>query len=516
MPRLASANSPTTWWRERILPEPGWIAGYGMLVDVYDLEVPLPYRIAMIAERHQPDDAPNWLVLPRRLRPDDTVVAHLELALKYEGVSLAVLNAFFFVADPELIAAFVRSAPTGKYSRRIWFLYEWLTGRELDVPDLNGRPRSIDVVDSDRQVGLPEGELIRRQRVRNNLPGTRTFCPMVRWTPELRRAASSDLAQTAREIVERIHPDVLGRAAAFLLLEDSRSSFAIEGEKPSRDRTRRWGQVIAEAGSRTLSEDELVRLQRIVIGDDRFVHPGLRTEGGFIGSRDRRTREPLPDHISARADDLSDLVGGLTAYENRTTPSHLDPVVAAAVIAFGFVYIHPFADGNGRIHRWLIHHVLARAGYNPPGVPFPVSAVLLRHLSEYREVLESYSKPLLGSIEWEVTTDLNVRVLNRTADFYRFFDATAHAEFLYRCVAETVSKDLPDEIAFLQAYDRFAEDIKQIVDMPEDTVDLLHRFLHQNGGTLSKRALSKEFAALTEDEVVTIERIYRETHAGRE
>ena len=38
-------------------------------------------------------------------------------------------------------------------------------------------------------------------------------------------------------------------------------------------------------------------------------------------------------------------------------------MVAAAAVAFGFVYIHPFEDGNGRLHRWRIHHVLARAGF---------------------------------------------------------------------------------------------------------------------------------------------------------
>ena len=31
----------------------------------------------------------------------------------------------------------------------------------------------------------------------------------------------------------------------------------------------------------------------------------------------------------------------------------MDPIVAAAVLAFGFVYVHPFEDGNGRIHRYL-------------------------------------------------------------------------------------------------------------------------------------------------------------------
>ncbi len=31
----------------------------------------------------------------------------------------------------------------------------------------------------------------------------------------------------------------------------------------------------------------------------------------------------------------------------------LDPVVLAAVVSFAFVLVHPFDDGNGRLHRWL-------------------------------------------------------------------------------------------------------------------------------------------------------------------
>lgn len=43
----------------------------------------------------------------------------------------------------------------------------------------------------------------------------------------------------------------------------------------------------------------------------------------------------------------------------RFAKSIYDPVLAAG-IAFGFVFIHPFEGGNGRIHRYLIHHVLAK------------------------------------------------------------------------------------------------------------------------------------------------------------
>ncbi len=85
---------------------------------------------------------------------------------------------------------------------------------------------------------------------------------------------------------------------------------------------------------------------------------------------------------------------------DRGAETNLDAIIAAAVLAFGFVYIHPFQDGNGRIHRYLIHHVLARRGFNPPGIHFPVSAAFLERIDEYRESLESYSRRLLPVVEW--------------------------------------------------------------------------------------------------------------------
>ena len=93
----------------------------------------------------------------------------------------------------------------------------------------------------------------------------------------------------------------------------------------------------------------------------------------------------------------------------------------------------------------------------------------------------------LGSyaIEWEPTDKGNVRVLNDTGDYYRFFDATPHAEFLYECVERTIEVDLPAETSFLKGYDSFRRQVEDIVDMPDNTVDLLFRFLRQNDGTLS-------------------------------
>ena len=504
-----SALSVTDFHR-RIAPEPVKPVGYAALIDRYGLQLPLPQRLTAIAERYKPASTSEWQLLSPRHAPEDSLFGHLEFAIKWEGINLGVLAALFKIIDDREVAKIVRSEPTGAYARRIWYLYEWLTARQLDLPS-PGKVRAVPIVDSEKQFAIQDGTPSSRHKIVDNLPGTRAFCPMVRKTGWLDAFITKKLHERACEMVSRTHADVIRRAAAFLLLSDSKASFQIEGEQPSAQRMERWGKVIGQAGPRSPSISELERLQKIVIGDARFVHLGLRNEGGFVGMHDRTTHEPIPEHISARHEDLRDLVEGIIAYDERSTKGKIDPVVAAACSAFGFVYVHPFEDGNGRLHRWLIHHVLARAGYNPPNVVFPVSAAIQRATGKYREVLESYSRPLLEFIDWEATTTGNVHVKNETADFYRYFDATAHSEFLYSCVEQTVNQDLPDEIAYLQVYDRFSQGVQEIIDMPNQKLDLLHRFLKQGRGHLSERAKSKEFASLAHDEVLQIEDLYSKT-----
>ena len=496
----------------RRLPETATMAGYAWLIERYGLNVPIPPRLTGIAVVHHTVETPEWQLLTPRHAPRDTLADQLTFALKWEGVDLGVLAALKHTASNAELSEAIRTAPHGRYLRRAWFALEWLSRDTLDVDDIDSKRSIVLALEPDRQVALAGGEVSSRHRVRNNLPGDADFCPLVRITPALWAARERGFDALARQVIGRTRADVITRAAGFLQLSDSKASFAIEDERPSADRTRRWAQAIARAGKESLSVDSLEALQRLVIEDSRFVDLGVRKVEGFIGEHDRDTHEPLPEHISARAPDLPGLLHGIEVFDERVRKYGFDPVAAAASLAFGFVYVHPFVDGNGRLHRWLIHHVLAATGYTPPNMVFPVSAPMLREIAEYRRVLESYSRPLLLLIRWRATSSGNVEILNETRDHYRFFDATAHAEFLYHCVEQTVVNDLPNEIAYLEAYDRFTTGVQQIVDMPRHTLELLHRFLHQNNGRLSNRARSKEFQALTEAEVTRVEQVYAEAH----
>jgi hypothetical protein len=502
---MQAFSGPVNVFRERRLPETAAPAGYAALIHAYNLPVPLPRTLSAIGSRHRIIEEAGWHIYTPRHAPAASLEGHITFALKYEGLDLATLKRLFLAVKPEEIAELVRMTPTGLYTRRIWFLYEWLLGRELDLPAAD-KVSYVDAIDTDLQyAGSRQNSA--RHRVRNNMPGTPEFCPLVFKTPALNEFIAQDLEKRARAAVSQIPKALLARAAAFLLLKDSKSSYVIEGERPPQDRIQRWGRAIGEAGRAPLDEPELLRLQRIVIGDERFVKLGLRMEGGFVGEHDRDTQRPIPVHVGARPEDLSSLIKGLIAFDHAAE-NELDPVIAAAVLAFGFVYIHPFEDGNGRIHRYLMHHVLARRGFNPPGVHFPVSAAILDKIDEYREVLESYSGRLLPLIKWEPTEKSNVKVLNDTGDFYRFFDATPHAEFLYSCVRKAIDEDLPNEMLYLKNFDKFRAGIESMIDMPERILNSLFGFLRQNGGRLSTRARESEFADLTQDEISKIEQLY--------
>ena len=488
----------------RKAPEKGTLVGYGALIKHYQLAASYPQILSLISDGKKNYEKDNWRVFRERYAFEDELYKHLVFALKYEGVDLLILKKLFELLEKKIVEQMIKQEVLGQYSRRIWFLYEWLMSDKLDIPDLK-TGNLVPVIDEKLQYAI-DGESSPRHKVINNLPGTRNFCPLIRKTGKLEKYIQSDIRKQKSAYLDRVHKDVLQRASAYLLLKDSKASFTIEGEKPRVNKAMRWGNAIGQAGEHELDIQELDRLQQIVIESKRFTKFGIREQEGFVGDRDRTSGEPIPDHISAKHADLPDLMKGLIETKNLLVQSNMDPVLAAAKIAFGFVFIHPYVDGNGRLHRYIIHHILTRMNYTQQGMIFPVSASILDHLSTYKSTLENYSHPVLAHIEWQPTPDNNVEILNDTIDYYRFFDATQQAEFLYDCVEDTIVNIIPFEVDHLRKYDDFKHYLDDEFEMPDDTVALLVRFLEQGNGKLSKRARTNEFAELKAKEVDVIEK----------
>jgi hypothetical protein len=509
--RLALA--PTAVFQEKTIPDGTRPAGWAGLVQALALRAPVR-RPSCVSEQHvrgSRREQGAWTVFDKRYWPGDTFADHLTFALRHEDLDLLTLKRVFESVPQAEVEAIVRAVPTGIPARRAWYLYEILTGHTLDVDGAPGAA-AIDLLEPDAYF-TSKPRLSKRHRVRDNLLGTGRFCPVIRRTKALTEFLALDLAAKAQDTVGRTGAHLLARAASFMLLADSQASFEIEGEHPPRNRLERWGRAVLQAGKNRLTLDEIIRLQRVLIEDTRFVRSGLRFDEVFLGERDQHG-DPLPEFIGARPDNLDDLMGGLLEANDRMRDDAVDPVLKAAATAFGFVYIHPFQDGNGRMHRCLIHHVLAERKFTPPGMIFPVSSVMLDRIDDYRATLQAHSGPLMPFIDWRPTPERNVEVLNETADLYRYLDCTGEAEFLYACVRRTVEHDLPREIDYLRRHDEAIRRIMDVVEMPDRVAENLVMFIRQNNGTLSKKRREGEFKKLRDEEVTLIEGIVNDAFAG--
>ena len=400
-------------------------------------------------------------VFEPKYQPEAGLVRHLQFALRYEGINLEVLYLLFRQTGRDELNAWLIESPTSSYARRTGFLYEWLSGDELNV-NIPAKERYVDLVDNTLQFGLTRGEKDTRFRVNNNLPGNKNFCPLVRRTKFLNEMIANDLREKTRKTLARYDQDILRRAAGYLYLKETQSSFEVERETPTPDRAQRFADLLRQADTRELlSEDRMVQLQQAVV-DSRFHEFTWRHQQNWVG-KDHGYRQQI-DFIPPRPEDVPVLMAGLLSLAeasrgwfadngNGAGEPQFDPVVLATVIAFGFVFIHPFMDGNGRIHRYLIHEVLTNAGFTPGGIILPISAVILANLDDYIETLENFSKPVRAGTSYNPDTP-DIPATGNEAVYFRYFDATIQAEYLYRSLQRTVEEDLATEINYLMGFDR--------------------------------------------------------------
>src|SRR6185437_6061653 len=116
-------------------------------------------------------------------------------------------------------------------------------------------------------------------------------------------------------------------------------------------------------------------------------------------------------------------------------------------------------------------------------------------------------------VKWRPLSD-GIEVLNDTADLYKYFDCTEAAEFLYQCVKTTVEEDVPLEIEYLERHDRAMRNLMNTIEMPDSTADKFIMFTRQNGWRLPRNRREKEFQALTDQEVQSLEGVVRDAFDG--
>jgi fido (protein-threonine AMPylation protein) len=485
--------------------------GYSELVRRYSLNVLPHYSQAFIAQKGRrktlSDGHRKTEIYTRKYDPGVGLSDHLTFALKFEGLNLEMLSLLFHAIDAKELEAFIIETPAGKYARKIWFLYEFLTGKELDLPPTKVT-NYVDLLEEAKHY-TANPTLEKRQKINNNLLGDRRFCPIVRKTETLKNYMNLRLDERSKEVIGRYPLDVLQRALSYLYTKETKSSFEIERATPDQRRAARFVELLKLAEERGFfDKPSLLELQRATV-DERFANDDFRDGQNYVGQTVRYGNEVI-HFVAPKPQDIPELMEGMFYTYNRMVSSKLHPVIIAAAISFGFVFMHPFDDGNGRIHRFLIHNILAKTGFTPEGLIFPVSATMLQKSKDYDETLELFSKPLMPLIDFELDSNGRMTVKNETDIHYKYIDMTTIAERLFGFIQETIETELGSELDFILDYDKAKLAIQDVVDMPDRLIDLFIRLCVENNGRLSKNKRKSTFAKLTDEEVAKMQTCVQE------
>lgn len=442
------------------------------------------------------------------LKNEHDLFANLEFALKHEGINLEIIKALFERMDKKEIIEHIKRQPKGINSRKIWYLYEFLMNDRLNINDIQ-KIKYVDLLDS-KLYFTSKAFKSTRHAINDNLLGNNKFCPFVRRTEILEKYIELHLDDKAKQLLTKYDPHLISRACNYLYTKETMSSYQIEREQPDKSRVIRFVNMLQQAHTiETLSKEILIELQNTLV-DPRFKDVDYRCTQNYVGENINPYFQKI-HYISPKPEDVAELMQGLLESLERMFYAQIHPVIIAAIISFGFVFIHPFEDGNGRIHRFLIHYVLSKKEFTPKDMIFPVSSIMLQNISDYDAILESFSKPLLSVLtNYVLSNEGKLTVKQDSKSFYQYIDFTKMAEYLFVCIDAAIHKDMLNEIEFLANYDKTKKAMQEIVEMPDNKIDLFIRFVMQNNGKLSPQKQKNYFSLLTEDEITQFVKIIRE------
>jgi hypothetical protein len=458
--------------------------GYQFLCQHFKLsalEPSHPCRIDLVQKVTQTDGA---LLVPARTAPTRAdPIEHALFALKHEGVNLQVLSQALTQISSYDMHNRVRASPTSRYVRVLGFLWEAFNGQQLDDGFVIAGP-TVDLFDAKRYITTP-GQRNTRWKVNFNGLGSMRYCVTVERTPLVTELLALDILQRTHVFLQKLDQPATDRALSWAFIHETESSFAIEREAPTQDKAQAFVALLKQAhASRRMDQDYLVELQNTAITSplDRasaFRHQQNWLQGPLRGAAGITYLPPPPEWVD-------ELMEGVLSFANDL-PKTIDPLVAAAIASFGFVFVHPFMDGNGRLSRFLFHYALCQSGKLTNGLLLPISVAMKRNEAQYLTALQSFS--MQARQQWDVRWIDGEQYdfqFKGKASLYQFWDATPMVEFSLQMAQEALDKDLREATDFLARFDRVYRTIDERFDVRGSDLTTLVISSLQNDGKVSK------------------------------
>ena len=191
--------------------------------------------------------------------------------------------------------------------------------------------------------------------------------------------------------IEGIAPNVDKVILAELAQEEDVRGFKESAEAVARNLTVLRSIEKSFASESTISVELLEKFQAELLGDTPSIPRGLRKMQNWIGGSNRT---PIgAEFIPPPHEQVRELVEDLCVFLDSASHGVL---IQAAIAHAQFETIHPFADGNGRVGRAIIHGVLLRRGLTQQTI-LPISLVLGTWSRRYMDGLSAFRQDNLSA-----------------------------------------------------------------------------------------------------------------------
>lgn len=446
--------------------------GYAYLADTFNVRALSLTAAAQVSTGvNKLIRTPDKILVPPRMVPDaNDLAAHLTFAVKHEGINLEILSQVLPRIDASVLQTALDATPSSAVLRKLGWLWEEFSAAQLRYDQPSGN--YVPVFDEATYFTGPKRQIPRWRIIFNGL-GPLSYCPVVRKTEALSQEVIGSLFQRLHEELSSIDQHLLQRAAEWAYLSETRSSFEIEKEPASGSKAQRFIALLKNANAfEKIDENTLCDIQNRIVASAYSQAMSYRTEQNWLANTGVSGMRRIT-YVPPSPDVLDELMASLLEIIN-TPANAIHPLVAAAVVSFSFVYLHPFLDGNGRLSRFLIHQQLNRSDLMPKGCILPVSAAMLEHEHEYLQALEHFSGPCREL--WDVTqideADCEFQ-FNGSYAAYRYWDATAQCEFLLQMMQQAVNVYLLEELSFLEKYDHIYRSLNEQFDVVQKDLDVI-------------------------------------------
>ena len=335
------------------------------------------------------------------------------------------------------------------------------------------------LIDPEAYVIGPCWRLDRKRQLYNNMFGNKYFRPFARRSLI---STTESIKHFLESHTSEMSIDTRLRATSYMRVKETQATFEIEGENDRVSEARKWCTLLRRVKDLPLNNEKgTLSVAKSLFPAESIDYNEWRSSEIFIGRTKTKPTGQFEEniyHIGAKAQDLQTLMAGFFSVMNnclqfsngdfsdrhpllRKNHQAFDHISIIALLSLSFTIIHPLCEGNGRIHRLLIHYLLECFKIVDSWL-VPVSIIILHDnlkTGNKDRILRAISEPIMRQTKYRFV-DRELKITNDTRLLYECWEGTAAVEYMHSLLGKSIRISI-DCALYIQIWDQCLKDLDE-------------------------------------------------------